>query len=85
MKNGPEEILGVVFCVVYSVRNESSISPGPMPNPAVKRSTADGTAEGIRGMAREPNQCFSDLCESASLSTMAREPKGRFCLLCEVG
>ena len=36
-----------------------------MPNPAVKRPIADGTAEGIRGMAREP--------------------KGRFCLLCEVG
>ena len=43
MRNGPEEILGVVFCVIYSVRNESSISPGPMPNPAVKRSIAGGT------------------------------------------
>ena len=73
------------FIHKVSSGNRGVDPPGPMPNPAVKRSTADGTAEGIRGMAREPNQCFSDLCESASLSTMAREPKGRFCLLCEVG
>ena len=65
MKNGPEEILGVVFCVIYSVRNKGVDPPGPMPNLAVKHYIAGGTTEGIRGMAREP--------------------KGRFCLLCEVG
>ena len=46
---------------------DAGYSSGLMPNPAVKPLIADGTAEGIRGMAREPNQCFSDLCESASL------------------
>ena len=43
MKNGPEEILGVVFCVIYSVRNKGVGPPRPMPNPAVKRSIAGGT------------------------------------------
>ena len=53
------------FIHKVSSGNRGVDPPGPMPNPAVKHSIADGTTEGIRGMAREP--------------------KGRFCLLCEVG
>ena len=45
--------------------NRERVPPSSMPNLAVKPLIADGTTEGIRGMAREP--------------------KGRFCLLCEVG